>query len=83
MEKNVNGKENYKEVCKNHQRNVTKLHEEKLEEVENPHIEGRRQAWKSLFLFYQKDSLQLLLISIDASKKSASVKAREVLVEDG
>lgn len=41
MEKTC-GKENNKEVCKNNERTVAKLHEEKLKEVEPPKVEGRR-----------------------------------------
>lgn len=32
--------ETNKEVCKNNQRNITKLHEEKLEEGEPPNVWG-------------------------------------------
>lgn len=57
MEKTC-GKENNKEVCKNNERTVAKLHEEKLEEVEPPKIKGRRTRLGRL---YYKVDLQLFM----------------------
>ena len=57
MEKKC-GKENNKEVCKNNERTVAKLQEEKLEEVEPPKIKGRRTRLGRL---YYKVDLQLFM----------------------
>lgn len=65
MEK-VCRKENNKEDCKNNQRTVTKLHEEKLEEVGPPDVEARRIR---LGRFYYKVALQLLVMSVETKQE--------------
>lgn len=67
MEKTC-GKENNKEVCRNNERTVAKLHEGKLEEGEPPKVEGRRS--RPGRLCYKVD-LQLLFISIETNRKWA------------
>lgn len=65
MEKTC-GKENNKEVCKNNERTVAKLHEEKLKEVEPPKVGGRRSRPGRL---YYKVDLQLLFMSIETEQE--------------